>query len=1676
MIHAKRNWTGKFQIPSVCLLLILNFIYSNLLIAQTFNGQGGLLIPPGAPAQSVGITTSIATVSGVGIIGNGCVTIDNVTMDLQHTWDGDIAIFIIAPTGQVLELSSSNGGPGDNFTNSIFKDNTALFITQGSPPFTGTWMPEGRQQSTTPPFPNSNPLGTFTFANTFTGLNADGNWTLLINDYVGGDVGVLNSWSITFVSGGGSGVTVDLGPDITICPGQSVTLTPTVNPTPDTYAWSTGASSSTISVSPLVTTSYSVTVTDNGCVDQDTIMVIVNPNAVTANAGPDVSICQSQSTTLTGSGGGANSTYQWSTGQNGQNISVSPNGTTIYTLTVTDGGCSSTDQVVVNVNATPIADAGPPVTICEGESTSLSASGGTQNNQYTWSTGQNGPNISVSPSSTTTYTVTVTINGCSDSDDVEVIVEPAPTVDAGPSVTICPGESVTLTATGSGGTYQWSNGGSGDEITVSPNVTTTYTVTLTDNGCQATDQVEVEVTNVNANVSSDQTICEGESVQLTASGGTSYEWSTGETSATITVLPGNTTTYSVTVSINNCDDVASVEVEVVPVPIPGISPDETICDGETVTLVASGGTDYDWSSGQSTSSISVSPGSNTVYTVTVTEDGCSSTASVTVDVNPTPNTDAGIDIDICDGESATLIASGLTGGGEYVWSTGETGDIIDVTPSITTTYSVTATNNFNCSSSDDVIVIVHPVPVVQAGVDQSICAGNTVNLIATGGSGLATFNWSTGQSGSNISFEPVTTLTYTVTVTDGGCSASDDVEVVVLANPIASAGIDQTICAGQTATLIASGGGNYLWNTGENTSTIMVSPDTTTAYFVTVTAPNSCTDFASMNLKVQPLPLADAGPDQIICAGDNATLTGAGGTSFNWSTNETSQTIIVTPGITTTYALTVSDANGCSAVDFVTVTVQPLPVANAGPNVFILTGGIANLTATGGGTYLWSTGETSQTISVSPTVTTTYSITVSINGCTSTDEVTVFVNEPPDVELGPDVIICQGETVTLDATIQGPFNTVYLWSTGESSNTILVAPNTSTQYHVTVTDLQSGFFSVDSITVTVLTLPIGQAVINGNTILCQGETDTYFTNPVSGATLYQWNVGSQGTIVSGQGSTSIDILWSNEGAGQIQLVVSNDCGASPAVTYAIDVEVPPVLIGPIIGDLNPCETSTSVYSIATATGADAYQWTLSGGASIISGQGTNSISIDWNGATGGDICVMASNVCGVSNELCATVVTTTTPLIDAGLDFAICGLQANLTGIGNGKWSLSSGTGTAIFNNDQDPLTSVTVSKPGIYHFLFEINQSGCMASDAVEGEFFAEPVVNNVEEDCSQDHLNYNVSFTIADGTPPYVVNGTSLTGSDFISNLMAAGSSYSFQVVDAHGCLSIPINGLQDCACFKNSGEMDLNEIDACLDEAIQAIFLGGANVEPGDTLLYILHDGNLPGGIIAWSDKPEFSFVPPMQTNTIYFISAVTAVKGTNGLPDFNDPCLSVSEGTPIRFADIPEVDLGSDLTVSLGEYVELKANSFSIIDHYNWFGADTCTQCSSISLKPLSTTTIKVEVSNSDGCIADDQLLITVLSTKDLDFPNVFSPNGDQVNDVIFIGNIKSIDQVQLFEIFDRWGNNVFLQKDFPPGSPSNGWDGSFKGKPLNPGVYLCHMIALMANGVTQNFTWDVTLVR
>jgi subtilisin-like proprotein convertase family protein len=285
----------KIAIAFVLLICLTNI---NPVVAQlvTFNGTGNLPIPPGAPAQTQGVTQSPNTVTGVGTIG-GCVTIDNVQINVTHQWTGDIAILLIGPSGQILDLSTANGGSGDNYSNTIFTDNTSAFITQGMPPYAGTFRPEGRTTNLSQPYTNFPALGTHTFANTYNGTNANGVWTLYINDFAVADIGEILSWSITFNIGGAPPV-ANAGPDITICAGQTTSLTATGG---GTYLWSNGGTGSSISVAPNSATTYSVTVTVAGCGGSgtDEVVVTTRPKPTVAFTAGNTAVCASGCLNLT---------------------------------------------------------------------------------------------------------------------------------------------------------------------------------------------------------------------------------------------------------------------------------------------------------------------------------------------------------------------------------------------------------------------------------------------------------------------------------------------------------------------------------------------------------------------------------------------------------------------------------------------------------------------------------------------------------------------------------------------------------------------------------------------------------------------------------------------------------------------------------------------------------------------------------------------------------------------------------------------------------------------------------------------------------------------------------------------------------------------------------------------------------------------------------------------------------------------------------------------------------------------------------------------------------------------------------------------------------------------------------------------------------------------------------
>ncbi|MES2512564.1 MAG: choice-of-anchor I family protein [Bacteroidota bacterium] len=343
----------------------------------------------------------------------------------------------------------------------------------------------------------------------------------------------------------------------TTCSGETVTLTSTGA---QTYTWTSGPISNTYSVSPTANATYTVLGIDlNGCSNLSVFTVSVNPTPALTAAANNTIICSGDVVDLTTSGA---LTYTWSTGSNSTSYSVSPTSDITYFVTGTDAnGCLGNAAVTITVNALPtLTTTASSTAICSGNTTSLTVSGASS---YTWIAGPNTSTYIVSPGSNTTYTVQATdLNNCTNTGVIAISVNMTPTITASATnATICAGESVTLTANGAS-TYTWlpSNATSTTEI-VSPGVNTTYSLTGSDNGCNATSNIMIQVNQlptVSANTSN-TLMCVGENVVLTAnSSATSYTWSTGALTMSTTVSPTTTTVYTLTVNDGLCSASSSI--------------------------------------------------------------------------------------------------------------------------------------------------------------------------------------------------------------------------------------------------------------------------------------------------------------------------------------------------------------------------------------------------------------------------------------------------------------------------------------------------------------------------------------------------------------------------------------------------------------------------------------------------------------------------------------------------------------------------------------------------------------------------------------------------------------------------------------------------------------------------------------------------------------------------------------------------------------------------------------------------------------------------------------------------------------------------------------------------------------------------------------------------------------
>jgi hypothetical protein len=493
---------------------------------------------------------------------------------------------------------------------------------------------------------------------------------------------------------------------------------------------------------------------------------------------------------------------------------------------------------------------------------------------------------------------------------------------------ICVGASTTLSIPGStGSSYQWLLNGqpiigeTSTQLIAAQAGSYAVMVNSTTLACSDTSLIKVISTTPSPTVSAsiNQSVCTGSPVTLNGSGALTYSWSNGVTNA-VAFIPVSTATYTVTgTNQQGCTGTATTTVTVNALPVVSAGVDQTVCGGSSVTFTATGATNYVWNNGATGASLTVQTGTNlssTSYFVTGTNSstGCSSNDIVLVNVLGLPTVFAGNDLTICFGDSVILTGLGAT---SYSWTNGVINNSPFI-PQLTQTYTLTGVDLNQCQNVDQITVFVNPSPTVFAGNDIELCEGGNIVLVA---SGAQTYSWDNGAV-NGVSFTPTNTTNYIVTGTNAyGCQDQDNLLVTVNALPTISAGVNQTICAGDSILLQANGAANYTWNIGQFNGTYFQPASTMTLSVVGIDT-NNCEGSSAFTVEVNPNPTIFLVSDTTVCDYNlPLQLTAAGNaTSFLWSNGTSGTSISITQA--GTYIVT-GDLNGCTESASTVVVLDP---------------------------------------------------------------------------------------------------------------------------------------------------------------------------------------------------------------------------------------------------------------------------------------------------------------------------------------------------------------------------------------------------------------------------------------------------------------------------------------------------------------------------------------------------------------------------------------------------------------------------------------------------------------------------------------------------------------------------------------------------------------------------------
>ena len=989
---------------------------------------------------------------------------------------------------------------------------------------------------------------------------------------------------------------------------------------------------------------------------------------------------------------------------------------------------------------------------------------------YTWS-GPNGFTSTLKnpiiPNANTAlagdYIIIVTNAICTDKDTINVIVNPlpeTPTITASGPTAFCAGGNVTLTSSVGTG-YIWSTGTTTESINV--NLSGSYSVKVKNSfGCESAPSA-VSIVTVNAlpvaptvTASGPTAFCAGESVTLTSSAESGYLWSTGATTQYINVtLSGS---YSVRgISASGCPGVSSVNtiVTVHVLPLVTANNNGPLCSGSALNLTGGpeGMTSYSWTGPDGFTSLLQNPSLSAItelmsgiYTLSVTDaNGCTTTASTTAVVNALPVVGAGSDMTIPNGTSTSIDAT-VTGTGPFTYSWSPSGQLInalieDPATTILTTstvFTLIATSTVtSCFNTDEMTITISggQLSAVSSAVPQTSCAGEDVQLsvLASGGLGSYTYSWTSIPSGFTSSVvnpvvNPVVSTTYYVAVFDGFTTVNS--QVVVTVNPLPptpsiSASGPTAFCAGGNVTLTSSVGTGYIWSTGTTTESINV--NLSGSYSVKVKNSFGCESAPSAVsiVTVNALPVAPtvtaSGPTAF-CAGGSVTLTSIAESGYLWSTGETTQNINVT--LSGSYSVRGISASGCSGASSVStiVTVNVLPPVTANNNGPLCSGSALNLTGGPEGmtSYSWTGPDGFISLSQNPSLSAStdlmsglYTLTVTdANGCTKTASTIAVVNTLPVVGAGSDMIIPNGTSTSIDATVTGTGPFTYSWSpSGQLVNAFIEDPattilTTSTVFTLIATSTATSCFNSDEMTITVNGAPLSAITTAVPETSCAGDDVqlSVLASGGSGSYTYSWT-----SIPSGFTSSVVDPVV-NPIVSTTYYVAVFDGFTTVNSQVAVIVKALPSATA---GSNSPVCAGNII--TLTSSGGITYKW--KGPDSFESDLQSPSIP---NAATAmaGSYTVTVTNGNGCAVTTTTNIFVNDNPVAIAGQDQELkfiseTEMKAELSSSETGEWSLLSGTG--LFDDIHSPVSGVTELSLGENIFLWKVRKDGCEDTTTVK-------------------------------------------------------------------------------------------------------------------------------------------------------------------------------------------------------------------------------------------------------------------------------------------------------------------------------------------------------------------------